>query len=120
MWFLIFQISLLLVLAAILGAALAWWWMKRRYEDVTESHERLIAETSRMERLQQLASREDLKTGIASLTTAVGEIRQTDLEPVFDRLQRIELILAGQKAPDLQGLQTQLNARFDERVAPLS
>jgi predicted flap endonuclease-1-like 5' DNA nuclease len=119
MWFLIFQISLLLILAAILGAALAWWWMKRRYEDVTESHERLIAETSRMERLQQLASREDLKAGIATLTSAVGEIKHTDLEPVFDRLQRIELILAGQKAPDLQSLQSQLNSRFDERLAPI-
>jgi predicted flap endonuclease-1-like 5' DNA nuclease len=120
MWFLLLQISLLLVLAAILGAFLAWLWMKRRYEDVTESHERLIAETSRMERLQQLASRDDLKTGIATLTSAVGEIKSVDLEPVTDRLQRLELILAGQKAPDLQGLQNQLNSRFDERIAPVS
>jgi hypothetical protein len=42
MWYLFLQISVLLLAAAIFGVWLSWWWMKRRYEDVTETHEKLI------------------------------------------------------------------------------
>ena len=37
MWFLLTQIFPLLLLAAVLGAVLAYWWLKNRQEDVTES-----------------------------------------------------------------------------------
>ena len=41
MWFLLVKIFFLLGLAALLGAAIAWWWMRRKFVDVTESHAEL-------------------------------------------------------------------------------
>ena len=35
MWFLLIQIFLLMLLAALAGAALAYWWFRNRYEDVS-------------------------------------------------------------------------------------
>jgi predicted flap endonuclease-1-like 5' DNA nuclease len=110
MWFLLLQISLLLLLAALLGAALAWWWLKRRYEDVTETHERLISENTRMERLAQLASKDDLKTGIATLTSAVTDIKPADFSPVLDRIERLERMLAAIRMPDLGPIERRLGA----------
>jgi predicted flap endonuclease-1-like 5' DNA nuclease len=121
MWFLLLQISLLLVLAALFGAGLAWWWLRRRYEDVTDSHERLMAETSRMDRLSVMASRDDVRAGVAELSTAVAEIKPTDLSPVLERLQRVEYFLAGLKPPDLGPMEQRisaLGAQFAQRREP--
>ncbi len=115
MWFLLLQISLLLLVAALLGAMLAWWWMKRRYEDVTESHEKLLMESNSSDRLAQLSTREDVREGIAALSTSMSSsiegIKPVDIGPVHERLNRIEQFLTGLRAHEI--------APIGERLKPI-
>lgn len=104
MWFLLIQIFLLLVLAAVLGALAAYWWMKNNYEDVTETHAQLLAGLGGREGTRADAlTREDLETGLANLSSRIAEGRPpVDLSPVEHRLEGIEKALAGLSlsAPD--------------------
>jgi predicted flap endonuclease-1-like 5' DNA nuclease len=96
MWFLLLQIFVFMLLAAILGAALAWWWMKRHYEDITESHDALIAQSSK---LSMLPTKEDLRDAV-------------NFEPVNDRIAKVEAAIAGLRFPqtDLSPLHERLRA----------
>ena len=76
MWFLLTQIFFYLLLSALLGAGLAWWWMKRRYEDVTETHEYLMQEREQI-------TQDDLKAGF-------DRLKLPDIEPVKKQLAQIE------------------------------
>lgn len=142
MWFLLIQIFLLLVLAAALGAATTFWWMKRRYEDVTESHEDLLFHTERLKALPEMATRDDLKAGVETLSSSLSSLRMPDLAPVNDRLglleravrsisipepdlrplhQRLEIIEQYLRAPDI-GLDQLRNraARIEEAIGSLT
>lgn len=115
MWFLILQIFVFLLLAAVLGAALAWWWMKRRYEDVTESHDALISQTSRM---STLPTKEDLKAALNfdPINDRIARIEQAitgmKFDPITDRIARVEQTIAALKFPetDLSPLHQRLAA----------
>jgi len=118
MWFLLLQISLLLVLAAVLGGAVTFWWMKRSYEDVTDSHDQLLIQANRLEGLKQLATREDVK---AELSSSVGSLRMPDMGQVNDRLGLLERAVRGISIPEpdlrpiserLEAIETQLRMRM--------
>lgn len=100
MWFLLLQIFLLLVLAAALGAAATFWWMKRRYEDVTESHDDLRLHTERLKTLPQMATRDDLKAGVETLSSSLTSLRMPDLAPVNDRLGLVERAVRSISIPE--------------------
>jgi chromosome segregation ATPase len=125
MWFLLLQIFLLLALAAVFGALTAWWWMKRRYEDVTDSHEHLLSRMSKLDDLAKLSTREELKAGLAALGASVAAIKPTDLAPVQERLARLEQALVDLHAADLVPLHERLVpigervASIDERIGSL-
>ncbi|MEO0983863.1 MAG: hypothetical protein AAFX03_14560 [Pseudomonadota bacterium] len=100
MWFLLFQIFLLLLLAALMGAALAYWWMKSRYEDVTDTHELLLDRTAKLDEGAPPATREDLDPVQARLTDLEAAVTgfaipEPDLGGVNERLQMIEAQLSG-------------------------
>ncbi len=103
MWFLLLQIFMLLVLAALCGAGLAWWWLRRRYEDVSESYELLRQKVSRLDkldRLDELARRADVDVARNTLVTAVGSLQMPDLSPVEERLAKLEGAVDGIAIPD--------------------
>jgi predicted flap endonuclease-1-like 5' DNA nuclease len=111
MWFLILQIFFLLVLAAVFGAVLAWWWIKRRYEDVTESHEEMLARMSRLDDLAGLPTRDELKAGVSTLGASIAAIKPTDLSPLHERIGRLEQALSNLRTADLLPMY--------ERLAPV-
>ena len=95
MWFLIIQILLLLLLAAVFGAWLMYWWMSNRYEDVTSIHEELLDKSS----LGVVGlTRKDLDSAMAS---SIRSLKLPDLEPVTARLSAVERAVAGFSAPKL-------------------
>lgn len=118
MWFLILQILVLLALAAFCGAALAWWWLSRGREDVTGSYEDLQDELRRLksleklDRLEKLATREELDAASAHMVGAIVSLPQTDLTATEARLADVERQLAALAArePD----QSALFGRLDE------
>ncbi|MGB2176973.1 MAG: hypothetical protein ACPH9E_03460 [Hyphomonas sp.] len=85
MLFLLLQIFLLMVLAALCGAGLAWWWFRRNYEDVTVYHEELV--TAAAKEQPEPVTKEELKASLASLAPP-------DLSPVHERLAKIESALS--------------------------
>lgn len=89
MLFLLLQIFLLMVLAALCGAGLAWWWFRRNYEDVTVYHEELV--TAAAKEQPQPVTKEDLK---AELTERLASLAPPDLSPVHERLAKIESALS--------------------------
>ncbi len=98
MWFLILQILVLMLLAALLGAALAYWWLRRNYEDVTETHDHLM---------------EEVRQRLASLGPVDGG--QLDLAPTESRLGAIERALSGLRLPEPD--LSPLNQRLDMLVS---
>ena len=88
MLFLLFQIFLLMVLAAACGAGLAWWWFRRNYEDVTTVHEDLV---SKAKSAPVPVTKEELTSSLAS---GLAAIPSTDLTPLSERLARIEAALS--------------------------
>jgi predicted flap endonuclease-1-like 5' DNA nuclease len=112
MWFLILQIFFLLVLAAVFGAVLAWWWMKRRYEDVTDTHEDMLARMNRLDDLVNLPTREELKAGVSMLGASIAAIKPTDLSSLHDRLARLERIVVDLRTANIVPMQ--------EKLAPVS
>ena len=112
MWFLVLQIALLLLLAAALGAAATFWWMKRHFEDVTESHEDLLLHADKLKMLPKMATRDDLKAGVDTVTTSLTNLRMPDLAPVNDRLGLLERAVRGISIPepDLKPLNQRLEA----------
>lgn len=96
MWFLLIQIFFFMCVSAVLGAALAWWWLRRRFIDVTETHAELTKQVKTAIAEGRALKREDLD---ASVSTALGAYQppQPDFQPLHDRLQKLE---EGISAPD--------------------
>lgn len=108
MWFLMLQISGLMLLAAALGAGLAYWWLIGRHEDVTESFATLKGSASdsrddgalkdlQLELIGIGAKLDGLEnTDLSSLQSELKDVRttlptlQADLKPIIDRLSAIE------------------------------
>lgn len=90
MWFLLLQITALILLAAGFGAWLMWWWLNRRYETIARSREMLVSQVSRVE---ELATRQDLVKGAATIAEAVNAQKPVDLQPVEERLLRLQSTL---------------------------
>lgn len=89
MWFLLTQIFVLMLLAAMLGAWLAWWWTQRHFEDVTETHVQL-ADQARQFDLSPIQSR------LAGMDDKISAFRpaETDLTPLSTRLDTLEASLS--------------------------
>ena len=127
MWFLLTQIFPLLLLAAVLGAVLAYWWLKNRQEDVTESYERLSEKLEALSARPEPAAREDYEAGMALISSAVRSLRMPDMEPVTQRLSAVESAISGLTMPetDLSPVQGKLDAvetslsGLDERLSRL-
>lgn len=114
MWFLLFQIAFLLLLAALFGALLAYWWFKRRYEDVTESHALLIEQGNQFdlspldERIGilqgQLAAPnpeiDAVKSELALISKRIADNKGPNLDPIETRLARIESAVTSFKVPE--------------------
>ena len=90
MWFLVLQILILLILAALCGALLTYWWMKNRYEDVTESYGELVQFSDRLKDAPVPATLTDLEKSRSDLVDQISRIPQTDLTSLESRLTRIE------------------------------
>lgn len=103
MWFLLLQISFLLLLAALCGAALTYWWLKGRYEDVTESYESLTATPASQ---VDLMARDELETKFAALSDKLERLENADLDPVHQRLNDL--------ASQLPTLSTDVDPLLDE------
>lgn len=99
MWFLILEILLLLILAALFGAWLTHWWLTRQYEDVTESYGKLMASPD----TDNLLTKSDLEIGLTSF-------RGPDLTPMEARLGNMEAAISSLTFPetDLSPLDTRL------------
>jgi len=98
MWFLLLQIFILMLLAAALGAGLAWWWLSRRHEDLAASRERLVMQASRID---GLAMREDLEKEIAALSKMIDSRKPVDLQPIDERLQRLQSAISDIRMPEV-------------------
>jgi len=98
MWFLILQILFLMLLAALAGALFAYWWIRRRYEDVTESHDILLRQSAPA-LPDNLLTRDDL-TAFPTTDLDPIQTRLTGLETAFDRFNVPE--------PDLNPLHSRL------------
>ncbi len=111
MSFLLAKILLLLVLAALLGAAFARWWYRRHYEDVTSEFTQLSSDDqawrkSLDERLAQplnfdasaLASRLD---AIEAALRGLPQPTVPNLSPVLARLDDVEQRIGAIRFPEL-------------------
>jgi predicted flap endonuclease-1-like 5' DNA nuclease len=124
MWFLLLQIAALILLAAGFGAWLMWWWMNKRFDAVARSRELLILETTR---LNSLVTRDDLEKEAALLAAAVNNQKPADLQPVEERLLRLQSSLGDVERtlgalhipePDLDPVHQRLRA-LEERIAAI-
>lgn len=113
MWFLLVKIFLLLGLAALLGAAVAWWWMRRRFVDVTESHAELSRQVDAFLAQGKALTREDVEY---ALKMALESYRppQPDFAPVQHKLIDLERTLL---APDQEA--RALNEGLSNRLSTL-
>lgn len=111
MWFLLLQIFILMLLAAALGAALMWWWLSRRYESIAESRERLLEQANRVE---NLATRDDVAKQAAAVLAVVQGQKPADLEPVHQRIAGVQKTVDG-----LSPVHSRLEA-MEQRLAAFS
>lgn len=118
MWFLLLQIFILMLLAAALGAALAWWWLSRRHEDLAASRERLVMQAGRID---GLATRDDLEKELAGVSKLLAGQKPADLQPVEERLQRLQSAISDIRVPevDLTPVQSRLE-QVERRLAAFS
>ncbi|MEE9380664.1 MAG: hypothetical protein V3V03_04590 [Hyphomonadaceae bacterium] len=117
MWFLLLQIFLLLLLAAVLGALLAYWWMRNRYEDVTESHDQMLDQVGRLGAPNDYLTRKDLDDGMASFSSRMPVM---DLDPLNARMVGLESSIAGISIPepDLDPLHERISALEAHLLSP--
>jgi predicted flap endonuclease-1-like 5' DNA nuclease len=124
MWFLLLQIAALILLAAGFGAWLMWWWMNQRFDAVARSRELLVSQTSRID---GLVTRDDLEKEAALLAAAVNNQKPVDLQPVEERLLRLQSSLGDVERtlgalhipePDLDPVHQRLRA-LEERIAAI-
>lgn len=115
MWFLIIQILLLMLLAAFLGAWLAWWWTQRNFEDITESYEELHKSSGKID-FEPVESR---LTGIEKAISSF-KIPETDFSPLSSRLDSLTTKVSGPNS-ELDAIQSRLvnlSDRMQENTGP--
>ncbi len=109
--FLIVQIFVLLLMAALFGAWLAYWWVKRHYEDVTSAFDTLQEARAPSPIPEGLLTRTDFETGLSRFNTTAMEERighvehlisnihvpETDFSSIESRLMSLESTL---RTPD--------------------
>ena len=110
MWFLVLQILVLLILAALFGALLTYWWMKNQYEDVTESYEELTTLSDLMKKAPAPATQADLEKSRSDVAEQISRIPQPNLSGLEARLTRIEQGL--QPISSLEGGNSELGERL--------
>ena len=124
MWFLLLQIAALILLAAGFGAWLMWWWMNQRFDAVARSRELLVSQTSRID---GLVTRDDLEKEAALIAAAVNNQKPVDLQPVEERLLRLQSSLGDVERtlgalhipePDFDPVHQRLRA-MEERIAAI-
>lgn len=134
MWFLLIQISLMLALAALFGAGLAYWWFTRRYQDVTESFTQLSevepASTAGLltkldfdSRLNSLSPDfSPMEARLGNMEAAIGSLAfpETDLSPLETRLINLERTVNQFRVPepDLGSIEDRLIAIESVLTAP--
>ena len=132
MWFLIIQILRLRLLAAFLGAWLAWWWTQRNFEDITESYEDLHKASGNLDfgpvesRLTSIetaissfkipeADYSPLSTRLDALSTKISA-PNADLDAIQSRLVNLSDRMNEHKGPDLEPMETRLS-RIEEKLS---
>ncbi|KCZ90655.1 hypothetical protein [Hyphomonas johnsonii] len=120
MLFLLTQIFVLLLLAAVLGAGLAYWWMKNRYEDITESHAQLTEQLEAMNARPHAVTRDELDAGVGLLSSAISGLPEPDLSPLMERVAAVEAAVGAIHVPetDLSGLEGKLGEIETGLAAP--
>ena len=146
MWFLLIEIALLLIFAAILGGLFAYWWMKSRYEDVTASYEAVHDRMSVLDHMGSMLSRNDFEAGVKYLEDKIDanaaalniddklgflatelkkqtssdriDVAEEMLRRVDDRLARLTTRLAGVSHTDLRPLESEIRALRRRLDAP--
>lgn len=93
MWFLLVKIFFLLCLSALMGAALAWWWMRRKFVDVTESHTELNRQVDAFLAQGKALTREDVEYSL-KMALASYSPPQPDFLPVEQKLVDLERTLS--------------------------
>ena len=82
--------------------------MKRRYEDVTDTHEDMLVRMSRLDELAKLPTRDELKASVATLGASIAAIKPTDLSSLHDRLARLERIVVDLRTANIVPMQEKL------------
>ncbi len=120
MAYLLFKIFILMLLAAAFGAWLAWWWLRRNFEDVTETHEDMLARSALLKDAPPVLTRDEFDAGVTNLTGSISGIRMPDLSAVHERLIRIEnaLVHTSTVAPGLTSLGERLGKLETHMSAP--
>lgn len=112
---LLIQILLSLLVAAALGAGIAWWWFRRHYEDVTETYAALETKSANP---PDLLTKADFETKLASNLSALPK---TDLVPLEERVAGLERAISSLRFPEpdlsplnerLQSLEAELSGRL--------
>ena len=113
MSFLILEIFGLMLLAALLGAWLAYWWITRRYEDVTSSFESLTSAGGTS--TDHLVSKLDFETGMAKMTLAPMEQRMNNIEELITnfRVPETDLTSLEERMMSVESLLNQPDDRID-------
>ena len=119
MGFLLVEIAILLLLAALFGAALMRWWLKRQFEDVTVEYSRLTtAESERSAALTAAhAAQSDAEKKLAALQGAHDGLRERlDAEAAWRA--EVDRRLDALKPGDTSEVTARLKA-LDERIGAL-
>ena len=113
MSFLILEIFGLMLLAALLGAWLAYWWVTRRYEDVTSSFESLTSAGGTS--TDHLVSKLDFEAGMAKMTLAPMEQRMNNIEELITnfRVPETDLTSLEERMMSVESLLNQPDDRID-------
>jgi len=105
MTYLWLQILFSLLAAAIVGGLFSYWWIKRRYEDVTDTYDRTLAQSQAS---ATGLTREDLNASLTSLKSSVSTIQMPDIKPLHARLGVIESRL-NEPVNEMRGLTQRMN-----------
>lgn len=109
MWFLILQIFGLMLLAAALGAGLAYWWLIGRHEDVTETFASLKGRSGNSREDGEL---KELQLELIGIGAKLDSLENADLTPLASGLSDVKTTLPSLQADILGRLE-----RLDSRVS---
>ena len=100
MWFLLVQIFILLLLAAVLGGLIVYWWVKNRYEDVTESHSSLVEQLGLLRSNDDAITPDFLRDEMQRQLQEIKDQQLLDTEQAMSRLKSVETAISQIHIPD--------------------